>query len=80
MSAYDYYDAARTIASRLSARGLAEWAERIEVSIAAGGSSGEILMRIRWNLQELLNTRADLSIGLKESIQDLVTRINSSGV
>lgn len=80
MSAYDYYNAARTIAGRLSATGLPEWPKRIEASITTGGSSGEILMAIRWNLQELLKARLELPIELTESVQDLVARINSSGV
>ena len=53
MNVYDIYEAARHIVQELTEQGMSIWADRIEDAIASGSTGTEILMAVRWNLQEL---------------------------
>lgn len=50
----DYYAEARAIAVKLFERGEFDWSEKIEDAISGGSTATEILMRIRFCLQQLL--------------------------
>jgi hypothetical protein len=52
----DYYGEARSIATKLFERGEFDWSERIEDAISGGSTATEILMRVRFCLQELLDS------------------------
>ena len=53
---YDYYAEARKLAQLLKDEGLNERGEKVLSSLEEGFTATEILMVIRWNLNELLST------------------------
>jgi hypothetical protein len=72
----DPYADATALAAMLKARHLPDWATKLEDVIAAGATSTEILMGIRWVLQELL-AYTQLDATVQEAATELVARVNA---
>jgi hypothetical protein len=52
MRTYDYHSVAFEIAQNLRKQGQAEWAAKLEEAIQFGSTGTEILMALRWHLQQ----------------------------
>ncbi|HEV2327618.1 MAG TPA: hypothetical protein VGY56_02390 [Verrucomicrobiae bacterium] len=76
----DFYTKIREFAESLSAIGLSEWTLRLTNAIKAGSTGGEILMALRWNLQELLQNEPLLTGSLKQQAEDFIKEITATGV
>ena len=74
MARRDYYSEARQIASNMREDGYTDWADRIERSIAAGATSTEILMAIRFDMIELL--ASDIAMRDQSNIIDLIQALD----
>ncbi len=61
LTARDYYQEAREIASRLEAEGFGEWAEKLEAAIAGGFTATEIMMGLRWQALQVRSAELPLS-------------------
>jgi hypothetical protein len=75
----DLYTSIRKFANELISLDLNDWALKLINSIEGGSTSGEILMAIRWNLQELLRTES-LSDSLQQQAKGFINEIDSTGV
>lgn len=76
--ARDYYREAEAIAAslRLKASLLTSWADRIEESISSGSMATEILLRIRYEIREMLNEESlPLSDGERTKAAELADAI-----
>lgn len=71
----DWIQEAKVVAAELKVFGLDEEPRRIIEAIEAGATGGEILMAIRWNLNEILKTNPDIQDELKERITDIAKGI-----
>lgn len=76
MNSYDYYAVAKKIARRLSKDGYPNWSDRILDAIACGSTATEILMAIRWQLNEFKNSQSKISDPIKKEIVELTTKID----
>lgn len=74
--AYDYYKAARELAAAIESEGMRAQAESIREVIAAGMTSTEILMGLRWNLEKM--DKAGISDVTGARLQELLSRINAA--
>ncbi|MBK8574603.1 MAG: hypothetical protein IPN90_02610 [Elusimicrobia bacterium] len=75
---YDYYKEAKSISEALKIEGQKKWAKLIIDKIEAGSTSTEILMGLRWVLQECLKTR-DCKLGnIEISMLGLVSKIDGA--
>ena len=72
----DIYAEARSLERDLDARGMHEWSQRIEDVIAGGSTSTEILMGLRWTLDQLLNSLPNLDADVAGRIRQLLTALN----
>ncbi|HXB60947.1 MAG TPA: hypothetical protein VNU95_15345 [Candidatus Acidoferrales bacterium] len=75
----DFFTRVRAFAKQLEDVGLAAWALRLTDAISSGSTGGEILMAIRWNLQELLRAQS-LPTGLVEQAEKFIQEIGATGV
>lgn len=73
----DLYLTARQIALNLRDEGEVEWATKLEDAIAFGSTSTEILMAIRWHLQQLEDNRVKCSTTTKALVISLLQRLES---
>jgi hypothetical protein len=75
---YDYYKESKSISDALKIDGNIKWAKLIIDKIEAGSTSTEILMGLRWVLQECLKTR-DSKLGVIEKrMLGLVSKIDGA--
>lgn len=72
MAGRDYYAEARELASRLSADGFGDWANRFEEAIRAGFTATEILMALRWQAQQLRSAELPLSVESERRLEALL--------
>lgn len=70
----DYYQEARRIAGLLRKEGLAEAASAVEEAIDGGSMATEILMGIRFNLEEVLPQASETTASQIRSLVKEVTR------
>jgi hypothetical protein len=75
MTSPDYYAMAREVASALRAEGLGDWGSRLEDAIAAGATSTEILMALRWHLRALRSNPVQLSPETERAVRQLLAVI-----
>jgi hypothetical protein len=75
----DLYTRVRKFANELVSLGLNVWALKLINSIEGGSTSGEILMAIRWNLQELLRAET-LSDLLQQQAKGFIKEVDETGV
>jgi hypothetical protein len=54
---YDYYAEARSIAEALKQEGLSNWGSKILSAIDEGVTATEILMILRWNLENFISSQ-----------------------
>lgn len=74
----DYYGMARQVAGHAREEGHEDFATALEDAIAAGFTSGEILMALRWHLNRFLDAAADRSEALERAARDLRDRIETA--
>lgn len=77
-SHFDYYGEAKDIASLLAKDGDKKSAELIIEKIEAGSTATEILMGVRWAIQECLKTREKRMGNLDKKMVSLVARIDGA--
>lgn len=73
---FDYYQEAKEIAGLLKRNGERKWADKIIESIEAGATGTEILMGVRWNIQECLKTRRTKMEYLDKRMLSFVARLD----
>lgn len=79
MSNYDIVKEAQHCAQQLQEAGIPEWSRRILDAIEAGATGGEIVMALRWNLQELEKSSVALPAQIKQSVRQIIQEINKTG-
>lgn len=72
-------DDARSCAEQLKTAGLSDWEKKIVNAIESGSTGGEIVMALKWNLQELLKLQTNLPAPTRELAQKIVYEINATG-
>ena len=74
----DYYKKARKIAIEIQENGYKEISDRIIESLDYGTSSTEILMTIRWNLNNFINSNTNIVLNkkLEKEIIELINELN----
>lgn len=74
---FDYYLEAGHIIDALASEGM-EWeATKLRDVITAGATSAEILMGMRWHLQEIDRANASKNAETKRRIKDLLGRLKT---
>ena len=76
--AYDCYGEARRVSATMRDEGFGPDAQALEDAIAAGFTSSEILMALRWHLDRILEAKPDGSSTLRRSAKDLRNRIDAA--
>jgi hypothetical protein len=66
----DPYQTAANITDALRASGMNDWASKIDDIVFGGSTSSEILMGLRWALDDLL-TLQSLPFNLRNQVQEL---------
>jgi hypothetical protein len=74
---YDYYAEARNLAEMLKKEDLSAWATKILTAMEEGVTSTEILMMLRWNIDNFLSAQQG-SKNLVNQAQQLRQKINSA--
>lgn len=74
----DYYAEARAVARRLIDEGRRGEAQELEDAITTGSTGTEILMSLRWHLQQLEGVRGRLSTDTFIRIRSLADAIGSA--
>jgi hypothetical protein len=75
---FDYYKEAKLISDALKIDGQKKWAKLIIDKIEAGSTSTEILMGLRWVLQECLKTRDSKLGDVENRMLGLVSKIDGA--
>ena len=75
---FDYYEEARKISRALKKDGQNQWADLIIEKIEAGSTATEILMGVRWAVQESLKTRKDKMGEIDKTMLSLVAKIDGA--
>lgn len=74
----DLYEQIDEIAQGLHEAGREDWAEPITDDVEGGATGTEILMAVRWHLQQLRNEPGTLPDSLAARIDDTVQGINTA--
>lgn len=72
----DPYADAQALGADLASAGYRGWESRISDAIAAGATSGEILMALRWTLVQLIESVPGLEATLRVRATTLVEEID----
>lgn len=75
MSNFDYIAEARAIRAALPER-LSDWKIRIDEAIASGATGTEILMSLRWEMQELLAKEPSVPADLTQRVKAYILAAN----
>jgi hypothetical protein len=67
----DWINEARAIADELKITGFEKESCRILDAIDSGSTGGEILMALRWNLEEILKSSSSFDFGLRGQIEEI---------
>jgi hypothetical protein len=74
--AVDYYGEAQQIVSALKSEGLCSEAEAVRAVLEAGSTATEILMGVRWHLQQILRANQTTDLTTKLRIRRLVEELD----
>jgi hypothetical protein len=74
--ARDFYDDAEQIAADLTAEGLVAEANGLRSVIASGATASEILMGVRWQLQNIDRANKTATLGTKRKVRELIAELN----
>jgi hypothetical protein len=72
----DPYTQAKTLAQTLRARNMDDWSLKIDDIVTGGSTSTEILMGLRWVIQELLNGSTPLDPDAEALARSLIREVN----
>ncbi len=75
---FDYYKEARSLSEALKLEGEKKWAQLLIEKIEVGSTATEILMGLRWALQECLKNRDSKLGDIEKRILGLVSRIDGA--
>ena len=75
---YDHYAEARRVAAAMRDEGFQDAAQALDDAIAAGFTSTEILMALRWHLAQFLAAELEGSPNLRQSAKYLHKRIDAA--
>ncbi|OAM87497.1 hypothetical protein OH491_21060 [Termitidicoccus mucosus] len=75
MNNFDYIAEARAIREALP-DDLSAWKSRIDDAIASGATGTEILMALRWEMNELIKTDVKISTNLAQRVKDYIYAAN----
>ena len=76
----DIYSRTDSIRGRLGSLGYPRWSQKLSDAVAGGATSGEILMAVRWHLQELRKATSDLPADLRSDIAEVLRLIRQTKV
>jgi hypothetical protein len=74
----DYYGEGHALGADLWEAGYKQWADKIDFVIKSGSTATEILMGIRWTLDQLLASELNLPSDLSERAADLKRGIDAA--
>lgn len=74
------FEDVRVFAAGLETIGMPVWKSRLIDAIEGGSTGGEILMAIRWNLQESLHEEKELPVTIRQRAEELIPAITSTGI
>ena len=63
----DYYAEAESVCEELEGAGRSDVADDLRAAMEAGSTGTEILMALRWKLEQSLASESDLSLGYDRS-------------
>jgi hypothetical protein len=73
----DYYAQTRQIIDALAAEGLSSDGDALRDAIAAGSTGTEILMAVRWHLQQVDRSNKTSNVVTKRMIRELLDQLES---
>jgi hypothetical protein len=73
---FDYYAEVRAIIDVLSKDGFTADASALREAIEAGSTANEILMAVRWHLQQFEDGNKPVNLGTKRRIRELIKELN----
>ncbi|GLI34120.1 hypothetical protein [Desulforhabdus amnigena] len=76
METYDFYSKAREIARKLEKENLTDQASKVVDAISAGSTATEILMILRWELDQVLLNSPLLSGEIRNEIFDFICKVD----
>jgi ABC-type enterochelin transport system ATPase subunit len=76
METYDFYSKAREIARKLEKENLTDQASKVVDAISAGSTATEILMILRWELDQVLLNSPLLSGDIRNEIFDFICKVD----
>jgi hypothetical protein len=74
--ARDFYAEAERIADDLTSEGLVAEADDLRNVIVTGSTATEILMGVRWHLQNIDRTNKTANVSTKRKIRELLAELN----
>ncbi len=74
--ARDFYAEAEQIADGLASEGLVGEADGLRSVIASGATATEILMGVRWHLQNIDRANKTTNLDIKRKVRDLIAELN----
>ncbi|HOZ41204.1 MAG: hypothetical protein IPO05_02055 [Flavobacteriales bacterium] len=77
--AYDFIEHAKRIEHKLRQQGFSNLANRIEDARLGSSTSGELLMRLRYEAKEI-NAGERLPIDIRDDLEELISAIDDTGI
>jgi hypothetical protein len=70
----------KLLAKELNRHGFGEWASRLSDAVDYTFTSGEMLMAIRWNLQQFLDIQPTAPAEILSAARQIVDEVNRTGI
>lgn len=77
--AYDFIEHAKRVEHCLRQQGFPDWANKIEDARLGSSTSGELLMRLRYEAKEI-NVGEMLPNAIREDLEKLILAIDATGI
>lgn len=79
MAKFDVIAATRDCAAYLHKLGLADWSSKLLNALDSASTGGELVMAVRWHLQQLESLDKELPDDVLQLSRRIVQEINSTG-
>jgi hypothetical protein len=76
---FDLIGAARRCAARLWELGLADWSQKLTDAVDGASTGGELVMAVRWHLQELERSRIALPDDVRQLVREIIREVDKTG-
>ena len=74
--ARDFYAETEQVIDALATEGLKEEADGLRNVMAGGATATEILMGVRWHLQNIDRSNRTVNLGTKRKVRELIAELN----